>query len=382
MSSRSDLTVLMPCLNEEQTLEACIHEAKSSFNKLGLDGEVLVADNGSTDSSIEICKRNGVRFISVSEKGYGAALLSGIKSAKSEFIIMGDSDCSYDFSRLGPFVDELRKGADLVVGNRFSGGIEDGAMPFLHRYLGNPVLSFIGRLLFRSRVRDFHCGLRGFRRSSILDLNLVTPGMEFASEMIVKAELALLRVTEVPTVLRRDGRNRPPHLNSWRDGWRHLKFLLLFSPRYLFLLPGLFFIFLGMTIFFLSALKANLAGVILGANAMFFAASFVIFGNGLLIYFQLSSVIAARLRLYPRALSEAKSPLFFQGVGAVVSAIGFLGFCVVTFSWVMGSFSLSDGHAGLMFTVPSFVCLACGLQVFLLGLISDLFNYASPASLD
>lgn len=233
-----ELTILMPCLNEAETLARCITKARAFLIRSGIVGEVLIADNGSTDGSQQIAAVQGARVVAVKKKGYGSALLGGIHAARGRYVIMGDSDDSYDFSRLDGFVEKLRDGCQLVMGNRFLGGIEPGAMPALHRYLGNPVLSTIGRLFFRSPCGDFHCGLRGFDRDAVLALDLQSPGMEFASEMVVKATIRELRIAEVPTTLSPDGRSRPPHLKSWRDGWRHLRFLLLFSPRWLFLFPG------------------------------------------------------------------------------------------------------------------------------------------------
>jgi len=233
-----ELTILMPCLNEARTVARCIQAAQRFLAEAHVQGELVIADNGSTDGSQRIAEDAGARVVHVVERGYGAALIAGIRQARGRFIVMGDSDDSYDFSRLSGFLEQLRAGADLVMGNRFRGGIAPGAMPALHRYLGNPVLSFVGRLFFRTPIGDFHCGLRGFSREAILRLGLVTHGMEFASEMVAKAALAGLRITEVPTTLRPDGRDRSPHLRTWRDGWRHLRFLLLFCPRWLFLYPG------------------------------------------------------------------------------------------------------------------------------------------------
>ncbi|MEZ5809831.1 MAG: glycosyltransferase family 2 protein [Rhizobiaceae bacterium] len=233
-----ELTILMPCLNEAETLEICINKARSYLDGAGINGEVLIADNGSTDGSREIAAGLGARVVPVEEKGYGAALIGGIAAARGRYIIMGDADDSYEFSDLDAFVARLRDGADLVMGNRFQGGISAGAMPPLHKYLGNPVLSFIGRLFFKIKVGDFHCGLRGFNAETIRKLDLRTTGMEFASEMVVRSSLAGLRMEEVPTTLKPDGRSRPPHLRSWRDGWRHLKFLLMYNPRWLFFIPG------------------------------------------------------------------------------------------------------------------------------------------------
>lgn len=240
-----ELTILMPCLNEAETIATCINKARKFLDRTGVSGEVLVADNGSTDGSQQIAQSLGARVVNVSRRGYGAALLGGISKARGTFIIMGDADDSYNFSALDKFLQELRAGNDLVVGNRFKGGIARGAMPFLHRYLGNPVLSLAGRLFFKVPLGDFHCGLRGFRTQAIRDLGLRTTGMEFASEMIVRAGLVGLKMSEAPTTLEPDGRNRPPHLKTWRDGWRHLKFLLLYSPMWLFIVPGAVFLVLG-----------------------------------------------------------------------------------------------------------------------------------------
>ena len=234
-----ELTILMPCLNEAETLAVCIDKAQAYLARTGIAGEVVIADNGSTDGSQDIAVAHGARVVPIPARGYGSALIGGIRAARGRYVIMGDSDDSYDFSRLENFVERLREGWQLVMGNRFKGGIAPGAMPPLHRYLGNPVLTGIGRLFFRSPSGDFHCGLRGFDREAILGLDLQTSGMEFASEMVIKATIGRLRITEVPTTLSPDGRSRPPHLRSWRDGWRHLRFLLLFSPRWLFLYPGL-----------------------------------------------------------------------------------------------------------------------------------------------
>jgi len=240
-----ELTILMPCLNEAETVGTCVDKAFAFLSRAGVDGEVLVADNGSSDGSPSVAASRGARIVPVRERGYGAALSGGIAAARGRYIIMGDADDSYDFSRLEGFLDELRRGADVVMGNRFKGGIRTGAMPALHRWLGNPLLSYIGRRLFRIQVNDFHCGLRGVNAQSIRALNLRTPGMEFASEMVVRAALEGLKVVEVATTLSPDGRSRPPHLRTWRDGWRHLKFLLTYSPRWLFLYPGIGFLVLG-----------------------------------------------------------------------------------------------------------------------------------------
>ena len=241
-----ELSIVMPCLNEAETLAVCVRKARGFLGASRIQGEVIVADNGSQDGSVAIALEEGARVVPVAARGYGAALLGGIADARGRHVIMGDADDSYDFSNLGTFVEQLRAGADLVIGNRFRGGIAAGAMPLLHRYLGNPVLSFLGRLFFSVKIGDFHCGLRGFNRDRILALGLRTTGMEFASEMVVRSALAGYRIVEVPTTLRPDGRSRPPHLRTWSDGWRHLRFLLMFSPRWLFFYPGLALLAFGL----------------------------------------------------------------------------------------------------------------------------------------
>lgn len=281
-----ELTILMPCLDEAETIATCVAKAMRFLSEARIAGEVLVADNGSTDGSRAIAASLGARVVPVEEKGYGAALLGGIAAARGRYIIMGDADDSYDFSDLDAFVARLRTGAELVMGNRFAGGIAPGAMPFLHRYLGNPVLSFVGRLFFRVATRDFHCGLRGFSAQAIRSLDLRTTGMEFASEMVVRCALAGMRIEEVPTTLQPDGRSRAPHLKTWRDGWRHLKFLLMHNPRWLFFIPGATLLSIGTLLsamLFSGAVQFG-GGMELGLNS-FLAACFMIITGAQLISF-------------------------------------------------------------------------------------------------
>jgi glycosyltransferase involved in cell wall biosynthesis len=292
--SELTVTILMPCLNEAETLAFCVDQAVAALRDNNVSGEVLIADNGSADGSQQIAIDHGARVVAVPVRGYGAALMAGIEAAHGKYILMADADASYDFGQLPRFLAKLEEGNDLVMGNRFSGEIKPGAMPPLHRYLGNPVLSFIGRLFFRIPVRDFHCGIRAMRRDAILGLNLRTTGMEFASEMVVKSSLADLRLAEVPTTLSPDGRSRPPHLRTWRDGWRHLRFLLLFSPRWLFFYPGIFTFFAGIVLslwllpgpqtigrwtFDVDTLTYALGLVLIGAHISVFAVSARVFGT-------------------------------------------------------------------------------------------------------
>ncbi len=296
-----ELTIVMPCLNEAKTLPACIDKASAYLKRSGVTGEILIADNGSTDGSQAIATSHGARVVDVPQRGYGSALKAGILAARGRFVIMGDSDDSYDFLGLDPFVAKLREGCDLVMGNRFAGGIKPGAMPPLHRYLGNPVLTFVGRLFFGSPCRDFHCGLRGFRRSSILGLDLQAPGMEFASEMVIKASVARLHITEVPTTLSPDGRGRPPHLNSWRDGWRHLRLLLLFSPRWLFLYPGLTVFFLGLfTMAWLLPVQRQFMGAALDIHSLLYASLGVVLGFQTVFFWVFAKIYGMRERIVPR----------------------------------------------------------------------------------
>jgi glycosyltransferase involved in cell wall biosynthesis len=301
MIASPEFTILMPCLNEEETIGTCISRALDFIQRADVLGEVLIADNGSTDNSIAIAKAAGARVVHVPEKGYGAAVMGGIAAARGRYIILGDADDSYDFSALDPFVDKLRSGYSLVIGNRLSGKIMPGAMPFLHRYLGNPVLSFIGRLFFKIPVGDFHSGLRGFRKDAIEKLDLTTTGMEFSSETIVKASLNSLKIGEVPITLKPDGRSRAPHLKTWRDGWRHLKFLLMYSPKWLFFYPGLF-----LTVFGLVLSAALMAGPIqlakgleLDLNSFIAACLLAVVGTQLITYGLLARYYATITGILP-----------------------------------------------------------------------------------
>jgi glycosyltransferase involved in cell wall biosynthesis len=364
-----ELTILMPCLNEAETLATCIRKAQSFLADSGVSGEVVVADNGSTDGSQRIAKEEGARVVDVAQKGYGAALLGGIRAARGRFVVMGDADDSYDFSRLMPFVEELRRGSDLVMGNRFRGGIAPGAMPFLHRYLGNPVLSFLGRLFFGVRARDFHCGLRGFDRDRILALGLATPGMEFASEMVVKASLAKYRIAEVPTTLSPDGRSRPPHLRTWRDGWRHLRFLLVHSPRWLFLLPGFALAVLGALAMMVIAVRSvEIGGVNLDIHTLSYAGAILVLGMQMVLFAVLTKLMGIRNGWLPdggagRGLLSAltlerclvvAALLFFAGVAMSLHAVRL---------WAAHDFGVLDPRETMRWVIPSVTLMAIGGQL-------------------
>jgi glycosyltransferase involved in cell wall biosynthesis len=301
VSECCELSILMPCLNEAETLARCISKARGYLTRSGIDGEVLVADNGSTDGSQMIAQSNGARVVAVPVRGYGSALLGGILAARGRYVIMGDSDGSYDFSDLAPFVAKLRQGCQLVMGNRFRGGIKPGAMPLLNRYLGNPILTAVGRLFFRSPCGDFHCGLRGFDRNAILGLDLQAPGMEFASEMVVKATIFGLRIAEVPTTLSPDGRSHRPHLRPWRDGWRHLRFLLLFSPKWLFLFPGFALFMSGLiAMAWLLPGPRAIGRVSLDVHTLLYASLAVIIGAQSVQFWAFAKVYRVREGLVPR----------------------------------------------------------------------------------
>ncbi len=355
-----EVSIIMPCLNEAETLETCIRKAQWFIAENDLAGEVIIADNGSNDGSQEIARRLNARVIDIPVKGYGSALKGGIAAARGKYIIMGDADDSYDFSNLNPFVKKLRNGYDLVMGNRFQGGIESGAMPFLHRYLGNPVLTGIGKLLFGSPCNDFHCGLRGFRKDAISNLDLQTTGMEFASEMVVKATLHKMQITEVPTILSPDGRSRPPHLNTWRDGWRHLRFLLMYSPRWLFFYPGIFLILAGLlaTLSLLPSPKVH--SLLYSSTAMTIGFQIVLFALFTKV-FGISEGFLPEDRRLNRLLNYlnletgliAGGILLVMGMAASVYAFGI---------WGQHDFGSLNPTETMPIVIPGVTCLALGIQ--------------------
>jgi len=363
-----ELTVLMPCLNEARTVARCVEAARGFLARAGVQGEVLVADNGSSDNSQALAEAAGARVVQVQERGYGAALLGGIRAARGRYVIMGDADDSYDFSALQGFIAKLREGADLVMGNRFQGGVAAGAMPFLHRYLGNPVLSFIGRLFFRTSIGDFHCGLRGFSRAAIERLGLITPGMEFASEMVAKAALAGLRIEEVPTTLRPDGRGRPPHLRTWRDGWRHLRFLLLFCPRWLFLYPGIALMLAGIGGLAVGWADPTGAGSHLGIHSLLYTAASTILGLQLLVFALLTKWLAVLAGMVtPPAWMSRWAGIFHLEIGLLAGLALFLGgLCwslAITLDWGRAGFGPLNPLETMRSVIPAVTLMAAGSQV-------------------
>ncbi len=364
-----DLTILMPCLNEAETLAFCVRQAVQAIKDAGIQGEVVVADNGSTDGSQAIAVAEGARVVDVPVRGYGAALIAGIEAARGKYVMMADADASYHFEHLPRFLPKLADGYSLVMGNRFAGTIEPGAMPPLHRYLGNPVLSAIGRIFFAIPVRDFHCGLRAFRRDDILALNLRTTGMEFASEMVVKTSLAGLRMTEVPTTLSPDGRTRAPHLRSWRDGWRHLRFLLLYSPRWLFFYPGIAALVVGLI---LSALVLPgpfpIAGHTLDVDTLTYALGLVLIGAHITVFAVSAKVFGTQEGFLP------PNPQFERLFKTITLETGLLFGCfLLLIGAVILGYALHLWHAAgfgnmsptrmLRLTLPSATAFMLGVEI-------------------
>src|SRR5688500_10465003 len=381
-----ELTIVIPCLNEAETLSRCVEEARRFFRAYDVAGEVIVADNGSTDGSPEIAERAGARVVHVEDKGYGAALLGGIRAATSPYVAMGDADGSYNFMGLQAFLEKLRGGADLVMGNRFLGGIGRGAMPRLHRYVGNPVLSFAGRLFYRSDIGDFHCGLRAFRRDAILGLGLSSSGMEFASEMVVKARLSHLKITEVPATLAPDGRSRPPHLRSWRDGWRHLKFLLLFAPRWLYVYPGLALFALSFAIF-LGLLPGDVAvgNVRFGVHSLLFAGAGMLIGAQMMSFGLLAGLFGVRERYWSagRGLERARALLTIDRgslVGGAMILAGLAGAVVALVSWAGAGFSDMNPDMLMRLSIPSVLSAGIGLQLMLTVFLLELLSHPARHS--
>ena len=365
------LSILMPCLNEAETIKICVTKAQEFLTAHKIEGEVIVADNGSIDGSQNLASEAGARVIHIPEKGYGNALLGGIKSARGKYIIMGDADDSYNFLELKPFTDALDAGSDLVMGNRFKGGIRQNAMPFLHRYLGNPILSWLGRLFFKNEIGDFHCGLRGFRKETILALDLQTTGMEFASEMVVKASLYRLRITEVPTILYPDGRSRPPHLRTWSDGWRHLRFLLLYSPRWLFYYPGILLMVYGLALTaWLLPGPRKVGNLELDINTLLYAAFLSTLGLQAVIFSLLTKVFAISVGLRPpdpamQTITKIGSlekgiviALLMMGIG-LTSSVGALAY------WSVNSFGPLDPTFSMRLVIPGTMLFAMGFETLL-----------------
>ena len=376
-----ELTIVIPCLNEAETLRICVEKANRFFRAYDVKGIVLVADNGSTDGSQDIARAAGARVIAVAERGYGAALKAGIAAADTPFVAMADGDDRYDFMGLMPFVEKLREGYHLVMGNRFLGGIGRGAMPKLHRWVGNPVLSAAGRVLYGAPIGDFHCGMRAFQREAILDLGLSSPGMEFASEMVVKAHLEGLRMTEVPTTLSPDGRSRAPHLRSFRDGWRHLKFLLLFAPQWLFFYPGLTLLVVGIvTMTALLPGAVDIGGLSLGVNTLLFCGAAMLLGLQIMSFGLLAELFGSRERYWletdrVRRIRQWLTVDRTCIIGGIMLSLGLAGSAYAALLWVGEGFGDMDADALMRVTIPSVLACAMGLQIIFTGFLAELIGH-------
>ena len=369
-----DLTIVMPCLNEAETLVACLLKANAFLHRSGVQGEIVIGDNGSTDGSQAIARQHGARVIDVPVRGYGAALFAACTAARGRYIIMGDSDDSYDFSNLDGFLAKLREGNDLVMGNRFTGEIKPGAMPWKNRYIGNPVLSGIGKTLFRSSLGDFHCGIRGFSKSAFERLDLHTTGMEFASEMVIKATQMHMRLAEVPTTLSPDGRSRPPHLRPWRDGWRHLRFMLLFSPNWLFLYPGaLLMLFFGVLGLLIEIGPLQVGHLQLDVDTLIYCAFALLIGFQGVMFALLSRVFAIQEKLYPatdRARRLLRRINLETGLvlGGVLLLAGLaLAIYTVAF-WRQQQFGPLELRAVARLVIPAATSMALGVELMLFSL--------------
>lgn len=374
-----EVTVIIPCLNEAETLEVVINKAMTCMKENQINGEVLVADNGSTDGSQEIARNAGARVVDVPIRGYGAALIGGTQAATGKYCIMGDADDSYDFSNLMPYISKLRDGYDLVMGNRFKGGIEKGAMPFLHRYLGTPVISFLGRLFYKNKIGDFNCGMRGYNRESILGLNLRATGMEYASEMIIQAALHELKIAEVPTTLSVDGRSRKPYLSTWSDGWRHLKVLLLHTPDWLFLYPGCFLAFVGLVLMLmLLGGPVRIHNISLDINTMLFAGAFLIIGVNIILFAIFTKIYASKTFFIPMNKSIKRISNFSAdkgiGIGFLLFAIGFVIAVIACVIWGNNSFGDLNPEKVMHITIPAVTLCSIGIELIFGGFFIGVLN--------
>ncbi len=374
-----EVSILMPCLNEAETLANCIRKAQQAISAHNLKAEILIADNGSTDGSQALAERLGARVVQVTEKGYGSALRGGIEAARAKYIVMGDSDDSYDFSAIYPFIEKLRAGADLVMGNRFRGGIRPGAMPWKHRWIGNPALTGIGRLFFHCPAGDFHCGLRAFSKAAYQRMGLQTTGMEFASEMVIKSTLQGLSIAETPTILYKDGRSRPPHLRSWRDGWRHLRFMLLFSPRWLFLWPGALCFLAGVVAsLLLMRGPLRIAGVGFDIHTLLVAGFACLLGNQLIVFGVFTKIYAVIEGFHPphKLLGGKRHFNLEWGVltGIALGVGGLSLLALAAWDWRMAGLGELDPRVTMRQVIPAVVLMALGAQTifasFFLGIIS------------
>jgi glycosyltransferase involved in cell wall biosynthesis len=363
-----EVSIVMPCLDEVETLATCIRKAQDAIAKNHLVAEIIVADNGSTDGSLAVARELGVRIVEVRRKGYGSALIGGIDAASGELVVMGDADDSYDFRAIGPLIEKLRQGYDLVMGNRFAGGIQEGAMVWSHRWVGNPILTFISRVFFQTPVGDMHCGLRAFRKDAYERLRLRATGMEFASEMVIKASLRRMKIAEVPVTLSPDGRSRPPHLRTWRDGWRHLRFMLLFSPRWLFLYPGATLFALGLLVGgILETGPKYIGSVRFDIDTLLFAGFACLIGYQLIVFAVFTKVFAMQQGFHP---PNPTYSTWFRNIkletglvaGGLALLAGVAGTVLAVLSWGEKGFGTLDPSLTMREVIPAAVLLTLGVQ--------------------
>jgi glycosyltransferase involved in cell wall biosynthesis len=363
-----EVSVVMPCLNEEKSVGGCIDQILRTFEEHDIRGEVIVADNGSTDRSTEIARDLGARVVPVEERGYGSALMGGIGAARGKYVIMGDADGSYDFSQIPKFLEQLRSGYEVVVGNRFRGGIQPGAMPPLHKYFGNPVLTGIGRLFFKTPFHDFHCGLRGFTRNAYERMGLRTTGMEFASEMVVKASFFELRACEIPTTLSPDRRQGKSHILSWHDGWRHLRFLLLYSPRWLFLYPGLALLLLGLaSALWLLPGPRKVGHIFLDVHTLLYAVAAILTGFQAVVFAVFTKIFAITEGLLPEDPRMSRAFRIFNlekglllGAALLIAGIGIACYSLVL--WNRTGFGPMNPVVLVRLVAAAMVTIILGVQ--------------------
>ncbi|MBF0105391.1 MAG: glycosyltransferase family 2 protein [Deltaproteobacteria bacterium] len=378
-----EFSIVIPCLNEAETLARCIEKARVFINSHHCEAEIIIADNGSTDGSIQIAQKSGARVVPVAVKGYGAALMGGIEAARGRYIIMGDADDSYHFDEIMPFLDKLRAGFDLVMGCRFprgGGRIMPGAMPWKHKWIGNPILTTIGQIFFTSKVKDFHCGLRAFTKEAFSRLNLRTTGMEFASEMVLKATLYNLKIAEVPVTLYKDGRSRPPHLRSFRDGWRHLRFMLMCSPGWLFFLPGFLLLFLGLItggVLLFSSVK--IFGLGFDTNTLLVSSMCIILGFQMLVFASFAKIFAISEGLLPKIelLNRAAKWVTLEvgillGLFVLLSGLILMGRGV--YVWWLNNFGRMPYAEGLRIVIPSITMMILGVQMIFSSFFMSLLS--------